>query len=173
MEVILETSRLILREFILDDAPFIIELVNSPGWLQFIGDRNIHTKEEAVGYLKNGPLKSYADNGFGLCLVQIMKDHTPIGMCGIINRGTLDHPDIGFALLPEFMGNGYAFEISSALLEYAKNILQLPVILAITVPNNKSSLSLLEKLGLEFKMSFTFPGGVEELSLYSTPANQQ
>ena len=100
MEAILQTERLLLREFTEDDAAFIVELLNSPGWIQYIGDRNIKTEEQAREYLNNGPLKSYRQNGFGLYMVEKKDDHTPIGMCGIIKRDTLNNPDIGFAFLP-------------------------------------------------------------------------
>ena len=150
MNYILETERLLLRQFSITDTTFIIELVNSPGWLAFIGDRNIKTEKEAVEYLRNGPLKSYEVNGFGLSLVEMKNDMTPIGMCGILKRDSLENPDIGFAFLPEYMGRGFAFEIANATMTYAKNILKLPVILAITVPGNKRSIKLLEKMGLKF-----------------------
>lgn len=168
MKIVLETERLILREFTLDDTAFIIELVNTPGWLEFIGDRNIKTEEQARSYLKNGPLKSYNENGFGLAMVQLKTEETPIGMCGILKRDNLDSPDIGFAFLPEFMGKGYAFEIANTTLIFAKTIWQLPVVAAITLPNNKSSINLLKKLGLQFIKPLTFPGSTEELMLYST-----
>jgi len=168
IKIVLETDRLVLREFTLDDTAFIIDLVNTPGWLEFIGDRNVKTEEQARTYLENGPLKSYKENGFGLAMVQLKTEKTPIGMCGILKRENLDNPDIGFAFLPEFMGNGYAFEIATATLIIAKTIWQLPVIAAITLPSNKSSIKLLEKIGLHFIKPFTFPGSSEELMLYST-----
>ena len=67
MNFVLATDRLTLRPFTNADAGFIVELVNTPGWLEFIGDRNIHTEEDAINYLQNGPIKSYQQNGFGLC----------------------------------------------------------------------------------------------------------
>src|SRR6201986_3267525 len=121
MNYILETERLRVREFTLNDAAFIIELVNSPGWLKYIGDRNIKTDDKAKEYLQNGPLKSYAENGFGLSMVELKSDGTPVGMCGIIKRVALEHADIGFAFLPQYMGKGYAYEIASATLLFAKN----------------------------------------------------
>lgn len=164
---ILETERLVLRQFELTDAKFIVELVNSPGWLEFIGDRNIRTEEAAINYLQNGPIKSYRDNGFGLCMVEL-KDRTPIGMCGILRRDTLENPDIGFSFLPEFTGSGYAFEIASATINYAKDNLNLKTILAITVPTNRRSIRLLEKLGLKFIKTICTPVDNEELMLFST-----
>ncbi|MHC2992484.1 hypothetical protein OB13_13145, partial [Pontibacter sp. HJ8] len=118
-------------------------------------------------YLENGPLKSYAEYGYGLSLVERKEDQKAIGMCGILNRDTLDHPDIGFAFLPEFNGNGYAFEIASATMNYAKDRLKLSKIAAITIPANVRSIRLLEKIGLRFTRTFCFPDRDEELLLYS------
>jgi len=167
MNRILETERLVLRQFELTDAKFIVELVNTPGWLEFIGDRNIRTEKAAVHYLQYGPMKSYMDNGFGLCMVET-KDGIPIGMCGILKRDSLEHPDIGFAFLSEFMGNGYAFEIANAVINYAKDSLKLQTIFAITVPTNKRSIQLLEKIGLKFNKTIYMPADNEELMLFST-----
>jgi len=167
MNQILETERLRLRRFALDDAEFIIRLLNSPGWLEFIGDRNVKTEEQAKAYLQNGPLKSYEVNGYGLCMVETKADNKPIGMCGIINRANLEGQDIGFAFLSEYIGLGYGYEIASAVLNYAMNELKLPRVLAITLPTNKPSIKLLEKIGLEFKKNFTFPDEDEELMLFS------
>jgi RimJ/RimL family protein N-acetyltransferase len=162
---ILETERLRLRKFDLNDAQFIIELLNSPGWIRYIGDRNVKTEQQAIEYLKNGPLKSYRENGFGLSLVET-KEGRPIGMCGIIKRDTLEHPDIGFAFLPEFTGKGYAYEIASATLSHATDKLKLAKIAAITLPDNTNSIKLLEKIGLNFVKSFANQNG-EELLLFS------
>jgi len=167
MNRILETERLVLRQFELTDAKFIVELVNTPGWLEFIGDRNIRTEDAAISYLQNGPLKSYKESGFGLSMVEL-KDGTPIGMCGILKRDTLENPDIGFSFLPAFMGMGYAFEIANATINYAKNKLNLKTILAITVPTNKRSRQLLEKIGLKFIKTIYTPVDNEELMLFST-----
>lgn len=165
MERILDTERLTLRQFELTDTKFIVELVNSPGWLEFIGERNIKTEAAALTYLQNGPIRSYHENGFGLSMVEL-KDGTPIGMCGILKRDTLESPDIGFAFLPEFMGLGYAFEIASATIIYAKDKLNLKTILGITVPANKKSIRLLEKIGLRF--SKTIFDKNEELRVHTT-----
>jgi len=112
-------------------------------------------------------MKSYKDNGFGLCLVEL-KEGTSIGMCGILKRDTLENPDIGFSFLPEFMGKGYAFEIADAVINYAKNSLKLKTIFAITVPTNKRSIQLLEKIGLKFSKTIYTPVDNEELMLFST-----
>lgn len=167
MKTIRETERLLLREFNLMDAAFIIELVNSPGWLAYIGDRNIKTIEQAAAYLMNGPIKSYAQNGFGLYMVELKADSMPIGMCGILKRETLENPDIGFAFLPACTGQGYAFESAAATMVFAKEVLRLPFICAITVPENKASIKLLEKIGLKLVKPVQYKGSDETLILYS------
>jgi RimJ/RimL family protein N-acetyltransferase len=168
MKYILETERLRLRELNLNDSDFIIELLNTPAWLKYIGDRNVKTTEQAESYLHNGPLKSYEVNGYGLYLVEKKDIGTSIGMCGILKRDNLDHPDIGFAFLPEFNGQGYAFEIATATIAYAKNKLGLSTILAITVADNFKSIKLLGKIGLTCNKKFNFPNSEEELLLFST-----
>ncbi len=167
MSYTLETERLTLKEFTVADTKFIIELLNSPGWIEFIGDRNVHTTEQATSYLLNGPIKSYSVNGFGLSMVETKEEKVPIGMCGIIKRPGLDDPDIGFAFLPGYHGKGYAYEMAKATLAYAIDELKLPRISAITIPTNKTSIKLLEKIGLKFKREFSLPGEDEILLLFS------
>ncbi len=145
--IIFQTARLSLREFTISDAPFILQLVNSAGWLKYIGDRNIKTIEQAEAYLANGPIKSYSENGFGLWLAEL--ESMPIGMCGILKRETLEHPDIGFAFMPEFSGNGYACEAAAATLAFAQKYLKIHKLNAITVPANARSIKILEKIGMK------------------------
>lgn len=165
--LILDTERLSLRQLMIKDAAFMVELLNSPGWLEFIGERNVKTEEQAIGYLENGPFKSYQENGYGLWLVERKEDLLPIGICGIINRPSLENPDIGFAFLPSFMGMGYAYEMARATLDHANRNLDIPVICAITTPKNIRSIRLIGKLGLTFIRDFCFPENKEILSLYS------
>jgi RimJ/RimL family protein N-acetyltransferase len=167
MKYILETERTRLREFRLDDTAFIIELLNSPGWIKFISQRNVKTDEQAADYLRNVPLKSYREHGFGLWLVEKKDDQKAIGMCGIIKRDQLENPDIGFAFLPDYAGKGYALETASATLTFAKDHLRISNMWAITLPNNARSIRLLEKIGLAFMRTVSFPGSQEELLLYS------
>jgi len=166
MNYILETERLRLREFTVDDTKFIIELLNSLGWIQFIGDRNVRTEDEAAQYLQNGPLKSYQQNGFGLSLVETKEDRNAIGMCGIIKRDNMENPDIGFAFLPASYGKGYAVEIASATLSYAIHELGIPKVAAITLPGNIKSIKLLERIGFKFIKTINSDNN-EELLLYS------
>lgn len=150
----------------LSDAAFIVELLNSPAWLEFIGDRGVQTTEQAVKYLTDGPLKSYHENGFGLSLVETKSNATSIGMCGIIKRVNLDAPDIGFALLPRFIKMGFGQEIAAAMLAYAFSDLQLSQVLAITRPDNVKSINVLEQIGLKFIKHFRFPDDTQDLLLY-------
>lgn len=167
MKKILETERLLLREFDLDDAEFIVELLNSPGWHEFIGNKKVRTAENAKKYLENGPLKSYRENGFGLWMVELKFVGVPIGTCGLIKRDSLDDVDIGFAMLPDFAGIGYGFEAASATLNYAKNKIGLKRIVAITLEKNTASIKLLEKIGLSYeKMVNGLDPDTEELKLF-------
>jgi RimJ/RimL family protein N-acetyltransferase len=166
MKYILETDRLKLRELTIEDADFIITLLNSPGWLEFIGERNVRTKEQAKAYIENGPIKSYAENGFGLSLVETKDTLEPIGMCGMLKRDSLDSPDIGFAFLQEFTGKGYAFEIANATLSNVRDRLNILKVSAIIKPGNERSIRLIEKLGLRFIQTFSHPNSTEELLLY-------
>ena len=163
---LIETERLRLREFVLDDKYFVVELLNSPGWLQFIGDRHVHTPDDAISYLANGPHKSYATNGYGLWLVEHKEDMQSIGMCGILKRPSLTCPDIGFAFLTEFGGNGYAIESVLATLAYGRENLNIPVMAGIVLPDNARSIRLLEKAGLHLVGPFGFADGPQELLLY-------
>lgn len=161
---VLQTERLTLRQFTLDDTAFIIELVNSPGWLENIGDRNIHSPEQALSYLQNGPMASYAQHGYGLYRVALKPNDVPIGMCGLLKRDTLPQPDIGFALLPDYSGKGYAYEAANAVRTLAFEQFNLPALLAITLPSNQASIRLLEKIGLRYAKPFWHNN--EELWLY-------
>ncbi len=167
MGKILETERLLLREFDTGDAEFIVELLNSPGWLKFIGNKNVHTKNDARNYLENGPMKSYRENGFGLSMVELKFIGVPIGMCGLIKRETLDDVDIGFAMLPGFSGKGYGYEIAAATLNLGKNKFGLKRVVAITVENNDASIGLLNKLGLKYQKMIGLPNDAEDLMLFA------
>lgn len=149
--IILETERLSFREFTLQDTDFIITLVNSPSWLKFIGERNVKTTQDAQRFITESLIKSYIDNGYGLWLVALKSTQTPIGMCGLVNRKTLEDIDIGFALLPEYTSKGYGFEMASATLRHAKHPLGIDKVIAITDPKNVASIALLHKIGLQYE----------------------
>ena len=166
---ITDTERLVLRELVETDAPFIRALVNSPGWLKFIGDRGIKTIADAENYIIKGPVASYENNGFGLYLVALKEEDVSIGMCGLIQRDSLPGPDIGFAFLPEYTGHGYALEAATAILRHAHDKLQLEKLLAITMEENIRSVQLLGKLGFRFEKKVQLGLGEKELMLFGTP----
>ena len=164
---VLETDRLSLRKFVVEDAPFIFKLVNDPSWLRFIGDRGVHSLEDAQKYILNGPMSSYERFGFGLYMVQSKAGEVPLGMCGLIKRDFMQDVDIGYAFLPEFWGYGYAYEAALATLEYGKSAFGLKRIVAVVSPDNVSSIKLLKKLGFHFEKMIQFPGDANEIELYA------
>lgn len=160
------TERLNICRLDLEDAPFILELLNTPSWLRFIGDRNVHSVEDARDYLAKGYLKSYETYGYGFYLVVLKETGVPIGICGLIRRDFLDDADIGFALLPEYESKGYGYEAANAVLNYAIQELGMKRILAITDSKNIASQRLLEKLGLKYERMVAYPGEDEPLMLF-------
>ena len=164
---ILETERLVLRHFTIDDSAFILRLVNEPSWLQYIGDRGVRTLDDARSYLIKGPIQMYAQFGFGLYLTELKSDGTPIGLCGLIKRDSLEDVDIGFAFLPEHCSKGYAYESAAGVLAYAANQLGLKRVVAITTEDNTASLRLLDRLGLKLESKVTLTGEDKELLLLS------
>lgn len=161
-----ETERLILKPTTEDDAEFIIELLNSPTWLKYIGNRNVTTKTEAEEYI-NKRIKPQLDRiGISSFTLVTKADNIKVGLCGLYDREGLDGFDIGFALLPEFENNGYALESAIKVKEIAINELKLNEIKAITTKDNVASQRLLEKLGLQFNSTIRIPNDDEELLLY-------
>jgi RimJ/RimL family protein N-acetyltransferase len=146
---ILETARLRVRTATPDDAEFFYALVNDPDFIEHIGDKGIRSHEEARAALLSGPVAMQEERGHSLYVVELKEKETPIGMCGLIKRDTLDGIDLGYAYLPEWRGNGYAFEAARAVIGYAPS-LGIERLLAITSPNNLASNSLLRKLGMNF-----------------------
>ncbi|HYJ92477.1 MAG TPA: GNAT family N-acetyltransferase, partial [Pyrinomonadaceae bacterium] len=135
---VLETERLILREITSEDAPFILELLNTPSFKKYIGDRGVRSVDDASAFIETRYRKSYRDHGYGLYAVELKPDNTPVGMCGFVRRDTLPGPDIGFAFLPEYEGKGYGFESASAALNFGQEILGFGRILAITATSNQA-----------------------------------
>jgi len=169
MEVI-RTERLVLRQLHAGDSAFIHELVNDADWLRYIGDRGVRTPDDARVYIESGPVASYAQNGFGLYCVARIEDGRAIGMCGLIKRDTLDDVDIGFAFLPPFRSQGFAYEAATATFEHARRQLGISRIVAIVSPDNEASMRLLEKLGLRMERELRLGDGNDVL-LYAPAAN--
>jgi RimJ/RimL family protein N-acetyltransferase len=147
---ILETERLRLRTLALGDAPFYLEVVNDPAFIEYIGDRGIRTLDAARSAIAGGPMAMQAALGHSLCLVQLKSDDAPIGMCGLIKRETLPQVDIGYAFLPQFGGKGYATEAAAGVLAFAPTI-GIRRVLAITSPGNAASNAVLKKIGMQFQ----------------------
>lgn len=164
---VLETERLVLRELGLDDARFILELLNDPSFLRYIGDKGVRTLTDARDYISRGPVESYRRHGFGLYLTELKDGSVPIGICGLVKRDALEDPDIGFAFLPRFWAKGYATESASAVLAHARDVLKLERILAIVSPGNQGSIRVLTKLGLRFDRRVRLSEDGQELELFT------
>jgi ribosomal-protein-alanine N-acetyltransferase len=147
---LLETERLRLRHLSNADAPFILELLTDPDFIRNIGDRGVRTLEQAQQYIQKGPAASYEEHGFGLDVVESRQSGLSLGMCGLLRREC--HPDveIGFAFLPAARGQSYAFEAGRAVIDFGLRSLHLPRIVALTAPDNRASMRVLEKLGFRF-----------------------
>ena len=164
--MILETPRLVLREFTHEDDAFVLRLLNEHSWLRFIGDRGVRTLPDARRYLDDGPRRSYARNGFGLWCVVPKGGDAPVGMCGLIRRDTLPDVDVGFAFLPEAWGRGYARESAAAVLDHARDVLGLRRVLAITDPENAASIRVLERVGMRREGTVRMPAESIDLLLF-------
>lgn len=164
---VIETERLILRRLHVGDAEFIFELVNDPDWLRYIGDKGVKTLDDAGNYIRTGPMAMYERVGFGLLMVESKEDGTPIGICGLLKRDTLDDVDIGFAFLPAFRAQGYARESAAATLAYARDVQNIERVIAIASPDNHDSARLLEKIGLRFEKLLQLSDHGDEVKLFA------
>lgn len=167
---VLETERMILRWMTAEDAAFMLELLNDPLWIRFIGDRGARTLDDARQYIEKGPAASYARHGFGLYLTELKSSGAPIGICGLIKRDSLEDVDVGFAFLPPYRGQGFAFEAASAVVSHGRSAFGLTRIVAVTDPENQKSIRVLEKLGLRFERMVRLAADDVEISLYACGA---
>ncbi len=165
--MLLETARLILSKLTIEDAEFILHLLNEPSFIRYIGDKGVRNLDDARAYIRDGPVASYERNGFGLFKVELKDTGVPIGICGLLKRDTLLDPDIGFAFLPAHWSQGYAFESAAAVMTYARETLGLDRILAITSADNEASAKLLGKIGLRFEKMIKLSDDAEEIKLFS------
>jgi RimJ/RimL family protein N-acetyltransferase len=163
----IETERLILREFTREDSRFILELLNTEGWLKYVGDRNVYNEKQAADFIEERLRPSYTERGFGFFLVESKKDKKPMGMCGLVKREGLENIDLGFAFLPEYFGKGFAFESCMPVIEFAKMDVKADILDAITMPINKNSIALLERLGFNYERNVML--NEEELMLFRKP----
>lgn len=165
-----ETDRLILRPTEESDADYILEVMNTPKWIKNIGDRKVHSREDAIKYIRERMLPQLERLGYSNYTVIRKSDGVKMGSCGLYDREGLEGIDIGFAFLPAFEKKGYAYEASSRIMEAAIEDFGIELIKAITIPSNTASQKLLEKLGLEFQKRFYMEGDSEELMLYQWEA---
>ena len=170
MTTVLETERLTLRRLVPDDAEFMLRLLNDPDWIRFIGDRGVRSVDGARDYLANGPIAMYVLQGFGLYLVELKDGALPIGICGLIKRAGLDDPDLGFAYLPQFRGQGYGVESAQAVLDYGRKVLGMRRVVAITSPDNQDSIKLLQRIGFRFERMLRMADDDEEVNLFAADA---
>ena len=161
-----ETERLLLRPTSEQDSEFILELMNTPKWLQFIGDRNVMSNEDAKAYIQEKMIPQLERLGYANYTVIIKDSDQKIGTCGLYDREGLEGIDIGFAFLPQYEKKGYAFEASNRVKEAAFHEFEIESISAITAKDNISSQMLLEKLGLQCTGTTRLPDDPEELLLY-------
>jgi len=160
--VIAETSRLRIRELTVDDAEFILDLVNQPSFLANIGDKGVRNLDDARAFILEGPWASHRDRGYGQFMVERKDGGEPIGVCGILHRESLGVSDVGGAFLPKYWGQGFAYEAACAVRDYGRTTLGIENIVGLTSKANISSIRVLEKLGMKFektvKMSDDDPG---------------
>jgi RimJ/RimL family protein N-acetyltransferase len=164
---VLETDRLTLRRISIEDAEFMLQLLNEPSFLRYIGDKGVRTIDDARKYILEGPIASYDRFGFGLYLTELKESRVPIGICGLLKRETLEDVDIGFALMPQFWKQGYALESATAIMAYARDVIGLSRLAAVTSPDNDNSISVLTKLGLEFQLLTKLADDAPEVKLFA------
>ncbi len=162
----LETARLSLRRLEASDAAFLVELLNQPSFLTNIGDRGVRTVEDAHRYLREGPLAMYARHGFGLWHVSRRADGAVLGLCGLLKRDVLPDVDVGYALLPQFWGQGYAFEAAQATVRHASSRFALARVAAVVSEGNAGSIRVLEKLGMKFERMVSMRPDEPDVRLY-------
>ncbi len=168
----LETVRLFLRRITVDDAGLMLAVWNDPAFIEHVGDRGVRTEIEARKELEAGALRLFAEYGYGPYKMIRKDDTVALGICGLFKRDNLDDPDIGFAVLPEFCGNGYAAEAARAVVAHARDDLSIRNLTAIVSPGNQASIGLIEKLGLTFSDMITMPGEEKAIRLYAMKLEQ-
>lgn len=163
----LETERLRLRRQTPADAPFILALMNDPDWIRNIGDKGIRSVEQAEAHIRNVTIASYERHGYGFLLAERKEDGAPIGICGLAKRDFMDDADVGYALMPAYRGQGYAFEAAAGVLAYARSALGMTRVAAITAPDNETSARLLRKLGMREEGLIAFGETGEPVRLFA------
>lgn len=165
---VLRTERLNLRHLAEDDAPFILQLLNEPGFVDNIGDRGVRDLDGARRYITEGQGASYQKYGYGLWATVLRETGETIGICGLVKRDGLEDADVGYAFLESAWGKGYAREAAAATLAHARDIIGLTKVVAITKPTNTGSIAVLEKIGMKAAGMIKIPGYEEESAYFTT-----
>lgn len=163
---VIETGRLALRWLEADDADFVRELMNDPGWLHYIGDRGIRSVDDARRYIDERLRAQCIRLGYGLNRVALRTSDTPVGICGLVRRDWLDVADLGYAFLPQFRGQGYATEAATNVLEHARSALGFERVAAIVSPDHLDSIRVLERVGMSFERRLKPPDESREVCVY-------
>ncbi|MBL8773703.1 MAG: GNAT family N-acetyltransferase [Phenylobacterium sp.] len=169
MAVVLETERLVLRDVEDDDAPFLVDLLNSPGFLENIGDRGVRNVADAARFIEDRMRASYREHGFGMWVAVQKRDGAPVGMAGLVRREGLDVPDVGYAFIERVWGQGYAQEAAAAVLAHAQGPLGIPALAAITTLENFASMAVLRKVGFTYRGVIQLPGMDRESAHFTCP----
>ena len=164
-DLVIETKRVLIEQITIDDAPFFLELYQSPDFIRFVGQRDFFTVEHVREHMNEGMLKVFDEQGFGYYLVKNKAGQT-MGTCGFMKKDYLQFFDFGFAYLPQFYRQGFGYEAALAILQYGQHNFDLTTLDAITIEENIASKSLLEKLGFVYLEDIAEPGTDTTLQLY-------
>ncbi|WP_454059783.1 GNAT family N-acetyltransferase [Elizabethkingia ursingii] len=163
-----ETERLIIKPITLDDAAFLLDLYNRPKFIQYIGDKNLRSIDDAQTYIQNRFLPQLERSGFGNYTITLKENNETIGAVGIFERDGLPIMDIGYSFLEEYEGKGYAYEAAIKVKKIGMTDFGLEKLSAITSKENVASQKLLGKLGLAYVKDISLPNEDEVLMYYET-----
>jgi ribosomal-protein-alanine N-acetyltransferase len=167
------TPRLRINDLSVDDAPFMLALLNDPDFIANIADRGVRTEAEAQRYIAEGPLASYREHGFGLYAVRLRESGETVGLCGLVKRPALADVDIGYGFLPAARGRGLALEAARRVWQYATGELGFTRLVAIVAPHNQPSIRLLETLGLRYEQELHLAPDEAPVRLYGWQGSPQ
>lgn len=146
----LESERLVIRDAKVEDAPFYFEMFNDPDWIKYINDKELRSIAATEVYLEDILKKNEKLNGLGFFTVIVKETQESIGISSALQRESMEYIDVGYGLLPKGRGKGYAKEATKLIMEYIRNTFKQEKVCAFTLPKNKNSRKLLERLGFEY-----------------------
>ena len=156
-----------MRWLTLNDAELMLAVWNDPAFIKYVGDRGVYTLDQAHDALESGAFQLYENYGYGPFRLTLRENGQVVGVCGLFRREGYDDPDIGWSVLPEFSGKGFAYEAASAVLAYAWQEVGLSRVTAFIDVKNTPSIGLARKLGLRFERMARLVGDDEDVCLYS------